>query len=151
MPNDPQLTLDLIAEDLPAAELQARTLGIELVRRTPESVDFLVPYRAEDSREFLVRLRCDGYDDLAPSFQFVSPANPDITGAEHWARMSDISYARGDAGEVVFCTPGVREFHQHPSHRAEVHAKTTWKLARVVMLVWEYFFRSGTYVGPGIA
>ena len=149
--NDSQLTLDLIAEDLPAAQAQAKALGLELIRRAPDSIDLLVPHHARDHRDYLVRLRCDGYDGIAPSFQFVDPTNPDVTGDQYWARMSGIGYARGDRGEVVFCTAGVREYHQHSSHRGEVHPKSIWKLPRVVALVWDYFFRSGNYVGPGVA
>lgn len=145
----PELTLELIAEDWPAAERQARRLGLTLNRRGPDSVDLLVPYQPTADQEFLVRLRCDGYDDVAPSFQFVDPANPDLTGPQYWARMSGISYARGDAGEVVLCTPGVREYHQHQSHRAESHPKSTWKLPRVIYLVWNYFNSSGCFVGAG--
>jgi len=144
-----ELTLDLIAEDWPAAERQARSLGLTLQRRGPESVDLLIPYRARDEHDFLLRLRCDGYDELAPSFQFVNPANPDVVGPEYWPRMSGVSYARGDAGEVVFCTAGVREYHQHQSHRNESHPKSKWKLPCVVVLAWQYFRRSGDYMGPG--
>jgi hypothetical protein len=152
VPDDPQLALDLIAGDLPAAQVQANALGLELIRRAPESIDLLLPHHtAQDNRDYLIRLRCDGYDGVAPSFQFVDPTNPDLTGGQYWARMSGIGYARGDLGEVVFCTAGVREYHQHPSHRGEVHPKSTWRLARVVTLVWDYFFRSGDYIGPGVA
>jgi hypothetical protein len=146
--SDAQLTLDLISEDLPAAQRQAKSLGLTLHRRAPESIDLLIPFALE-SRDFLLRLRCDGYDDLAPSFQFVSPSDPDLTGPELWPRMSEVSYARGVAGEVVLCTPGVREYHQHPSHCSESHPKATWKLPKIICLAWRYLCDSGSYLGPG--
>ena len=149
MPLDRQLALDLINDDFPAARLQAVSLGLELRRPDPNGMDLFLPYRAPDGVEFLLRLRCDGYDDLAPSFQFVSPLNPELTGPDFWPRMEGLGYARGDRGEIVFCTPGVREYHQHPSHRAESHVKSIWKLPRVVAVAWQYLMRSGRYIGRG--
>ena len=150
MTGDPLLTLELLEEDLCAAERQARSLGLALRRGEDEhGVDFYIPYAAPDGENFLIRLRCDGYDDLAPSFQFVNPADPEETGPDWWARMAGLGYPRGDGGEVVFCTPGIREYHQHPSHRHESHPKTTWKLGRVVALVWKYLYASGPYAGRG--
>jgi len=147
---DRQLTLDLLAEDLPAAERQARSLGLTLRRGEGDPrIDFYIPHTAQDSEEYLLRLRCDRYDELAPSFQFVNPANPEEEGPRWWPRMAQVSYARGDRGEVVFCTPGTREYHQHPSHRAESHPKSVWKLARAVVLAWQYLYRSGPYAGRG--
>jgi len=150
MPYDRGLTLDLIAEDLPAAQCQAHSLDLAVRRGEDDyAIDLYVPYRAPDEQEYLVRLRCDGYDERPPSFQFVNPANPDDTGAQWWARMASIGYPRGDLGEVVYCTPGIREYHQHMSHRHESHSKTTWVLARVVVLTWQYLYASGPYAGRG--
>ncbi len=150
MPHDLDLTLDLIAEDLPAAERQARSLGLALERGDGiHAIDLYIPYTAPDDVRYLIRLRCDGYDEQAPSFQFVNPANLEETGPQWWARMANISYPRGDHGEVVYCTPGIREYHQLSSHRQEAHPKSTWKLARVVALVWQYLYHSGLYVGRG--
>ena len=150
MAGDPQLTLELIAEDLPAAQRQADSLGLTLKRGEGEhETDFYVSYSAPDGERYLIRLRCDGYDDQVPSFQFVNPANIEEIGPQWWARMSEIGCPRGDLGEVVYCTPGIREYHEHPSHRHESHAKSTWKLARVVALTWKYLYRSGTYMGRG--
>ncbi len=132
MPHDLDLTLDLIAEDLPAAERQARSLGLALERGDGiHAIDLYIPYTAPDDVRYLIRLRCDGYDE------------------QWWARMANISYPRGDHGEVVYCTPGIREYHQLSSHRQEAHPKSTWKLARVVALVWQYLYHSGLYVGRG--
>lgn len=150
MPLDPELTLALIAEDLPAAMRQAHTLGLTLRRGEGEhTLDLYIPYTAPDGQAYLIRLRCDGYDAQAPSFQFVNPEQPGETGAQWWARMSGIGYPRGDRGEVVYCTPGIREYHQHSSHRNEQHAKSAWKLARLVMLTWKYLYDSGPYAGRG--
>ena len=147
---DVELTLDLIAEDLPAASRQAQTLGLTLVRGTDERIlDFYIPYPAPDGQDYLVRLRCDGYDEQAPSFQFVNPEKPEEAGAQWWARMAGMGYARGDQGQVVYCTPGIREYHQHESHRNEQHSKSIWKLARVVWLTWKYLYDSGSYAGRG--
>jgi hypothetical protein len=150
MTSDLQLTLDLLEEDLPAAERQARSLGLALRRGEGErAIDFYVPWTAPEGKHYVIRLRCDGYDDQAPSFQFVNPANPEETGPQWWARMAGLGYPRGDRGEVVYCTPGIREYHQHPSHRNESHPKSTWKLGRVVALVWKYLYGSGPYAGRG--
>lgn len=150
MPHDLDLTLDLMAEDLPAAEHQAQSLGLMLRQgEGDQAIDLYIPYVAPDNEAYLVRLRCDGYDEQAPSFQFVNPQNAEETGDQWWPRMSDMGYARGDRGEVVYCTPGTREYHQHASHRQESHSKSTWKLARVVSLVWQYLYHSGSYVGRG--
>ena len=65
------------------------------------------------------------------------------------ARMAGIGYPRGDHGEVVYCTPGIREYHQHSSHRGEQHPKSAWKLARVIWLTWKYLYDSGSYAGRG--
>lgn len=150
MLHDLELTLDLIAEDLPAAMRQARSLGLALWRgNDQQAIDLYISYMAPDTVEYVIRLRCDGYDEQAPSFQFVNPANLEETGPQWWPRMANISYARGDHGEVVYCTPGTREYHQHPSHRQEIHPKSTWKLARVVSLVWQYLYHSGSYIDRG--
>jgi hypothetical protein len=150
MLHDLELTLDLMAEDLPAAQCQARSLGLALQRGDGDhAIDLYIPYMAPDGVAYLIRLRCDGYDEQAPSFQFVNPANPEETGPQWWARMANIGYPHGDDGEVVYCTPGIREYHQHPSHRQEAHPKGTWKLARVVTLVWQYLYHSGPYAGRG--
>jgi hypothetical protein len=150
MPFEFQLSLDLMAEDLPAAERQAKSLGLTLSRGDGAHVlDFYIPHVAPDHNHYLVRLRCNGYDDLAPSFQFVNPANRDETGSQWWPRMAGVSYARGDQSEIVYCTPGLREYHQHSSHRNEVHPKSIWKLGRVISLVWIYLNRSGAYTGRG--
>ena len=147
---DLELALDLIAEDLPAAERQAHTLGLSLQRGEDErAFDFYVPYTAQDGQDYLIRLRCDGYDEQAPSFQFVNPQNPEETGPQWWARMAGIGYPRGDQGEVVYCTPGIREYHQHSSHHSEQHPKSVWKLARVIWLTWKYLYDSGSYAGRG--
>lgn len=150
MTGDPELTLDLLAEDLPAAERQARALGLALRRGAGEhATDFYIPWVAPDGERYLVRLRCDGYDGQAPSFQFVNPDNPEEAGPLWWARIGGLGYPRGDRGEIVFCTPGIREYHLHPSHRHEAHPKTIWKLARVVALAWTYFNQCGPYAGRG--
>jgi len=147
---DLELTLDLIAEDAPAATRQAQSLGLALRRGEGErTLDFYVPYAAQDGEDYLIRLRCDGYDEQAPSFQFVNPQTPEETGPQWWARMADIGYPRGDHGEVVYCTPGIREYHLHSSHRNERHPKSIWKLARVIWLTWKYLYDSGPYVGRG--
>ncbi len=147
---DLELTLDLIAEDLPTAKRQAQTLGLTLRRGEGEhTLDLYIPYRSQDSQDYLIRLRCNGYDEQAPSFQFVNPQAPEETGSQWWARMADIGYPRGDQGEIVYCTPGIREYHQHPSHRSERHSKSTWKLARVIWLTWKYLYDSGPYAGRG--
>jgi hypothetical protein len=146
---DAQLTLDLIAEDLPAARRQARALGLALKRgRGLHRLDLYIPYAAPDGEKYLLRLRCDGYNGQAPSFQFVNPENPEEVGAQWWPRMAEIGYPRGDRGEVVYCTPGIREYHQHSSHRHESHPKDTWMLSRVIVLTWRYF--SSRYVGRGV-
>lgn len=145
-----ELTLDLIAEDLVAAERQAHSLGLTLLRGEGEhAFDLYVPYVSPDGEKYLVRLRCNGYDEQAPSFQFVNPDNVEETGLHWWPRMANLGCARGDSGEIVYCTPGLREYHQHPSHRNESHLKSTWKLARVLTLVWRYLCQSGNYVGRG--
>ena len=150
MAPDPELTLDLIAEDLASAERQANSLGLTLLRGEDQrAFDLYVPYEAPDGEKYLIRLRCDSYDEKAPSFQFVNPDNIEETGPQWWPRMAGMGYARGDRGEVVYCTPGLREYHQHSSHRNESHPKSTWKLARVVTLVWRYLHQSGTYTGRG--
>jgi hypothetical protein len=147
---DPELTLDLVAEDLPAAERQAQSMGLALRRGTGErALDLYIPFTAPDGEAYLIRLRCDSYDELAPSFQFVNPDDPDEEGPQWWARIAGIGYPRGQHGEVVYCTPGIREYHQHSSHRQEQHSKARWKLARVVWLVWKYLYNSGAYVGRG--
>lgn len=150
MPIDLDLTRDLMDEDLPAAERQAESLGLTLERGSGSlAIDLYIPYTAPDGQPFYLRLRCDGYDEVAPSFQFVNPNNREETGAQWWPRIQGIGYPRGDRGEIVYCTPGIREYHQHPSHRAEAHPKTTWKLARVVALAWRYLYTSGPYAGRG--
>lgn len=137
---DLDLTIELIAEALPAAERQAHVLGLALQRgEGQKALDFYIPFAAPDAQQYLVRLRCDGYDALAPSFQFVNPTGIEQTGAEWWPRMNGLGYPRSDQGEVVYCTPGIREYHQHMSHRGETYPKTTWCLARVVALTWRYF------------
>jgi len=147
---DVELVLDLIAEDLPAAERQAHTLGLTLRRGEGErSFDLYIPYTAQDGQDYLIRLRCDGYDGRAPSFQFVNPQDSEETGPQWWARMAGIGYPRGDGGEVVYCTPGIREYHQHSSHHSEQHPKSVWKLARVIWLTWKYLYDSGSYAGRG--
>ena len=150
MPFDLELTRDLIAEDFPAAERQALSLGLALQRGVGDyAFDLYIPFIAPDREAYLIRVRCDGYDELPPSFQFVNPANPDETGPQWWARIIGVGYPRGDNGEVVYCTPGIREYHRHPSHRNESHPKSTWKLARVVSLTWRYLYGSGAYAGRG--
>jgi hypothetical protein len=149
MAADPQLTLDLMAEDMTAAKRRARTLSLALRRgRGPLRTDLYIPYTAPDGEKYLLRLRCDGYNEQAPSFQFVNPDNVEDVGAHWWPRMADIGYPRGDRGEVVYCTPGIREYHQHGSHRQESHPKETWKLSRVIALAWRYL--NGRYVGRGV-
>lgn len=145
---DLHLCLDLLEEDLPAAERLARSLGLELQRGTgPRRHDIYIPWAAPDGEKYLIRLRCDGYDEQAPSFQFVNPANPEETGPQWWARMNGMGYPRGDGAEVVYCTPGIREYHNHPSHRHESHPKSAWRLPTVIFLVWKYV--SGQYGGKG--
>ena len=149
MASDVELTLDLIAEDLPSAELQAQSLDLKLNRGESElATDFYISFTAPDNETFLLRLRCTGYDTHAPSFQFVNPDNVEETGPEWWPRMENISYARGNSGEIVYCTPGTLEYHCHSSHCNESHPKSSWKLARVIFLVWKYF-HSGKYLGRG--
>ena len=147
---DAELTLELIAEDLPGALQQARSLGLTLTRGEGEhAIDLYVPYVLLDDEHYLVRLRCNGYDELAPSFQFVNPVNVEEIGPNWWPRIEGIGYPRGDQGEVVYCTPGIREYHQHSSHRNESHPKSTWKLGRVIGLTWKYLHGSGRYLGRG--
>src|SRR2546430_7567494 len=135
MPYALALTIDLMAEDLPAAERQAHSLGLALQRGDGnQAIDLYIPYTAPDDVAYLIRLRCDGYDEQAPSFQFVNPQTPEETGPQWWARIADIGYPRGAQGEVVYCTPGIRENHQNSSHRNEQHSKSTWKLARAIWL-----------------
>ena len=109
MPLDPLLIRELWAEDLPAAERQARSLGLALQRG-------------------------EGDKDTGPNW---------------WPRMNGLGYPRGDAGEVVYCTPGIREYHEHGSHRGEQHRKEIWKLSRVIALAWKYLYASGSYAGRG--
>lgn len=150
MPIDLELTRDLMDEDLPAAQRQAQSLGLALERGNgSHDIDLYIWYTATDEQRYCLRLRCDGYDEVAPSFQFVNPANREELGAQWWPRMQDVGYARDDRGEVIFCTPGTREYHQHSSHRSENHPKTVWKLARVVALSWRYLYGSGPYLGRG--
>ncbi len=48
---DLELTLDLIAEDLPAAKRQAQTLSLTLQRGEGErALDFYIPYAAQDGQ-----------------------------------------------------------------------------------------------------
>lgn len=149
---DLQLSLDLLAEDFAAAERLARSLGLTLRRGDPDHpLDVYVDYVAPDKEAYLLRLRCDGYDELAPSFQWVNPANPDQEGPQWWPRMPQVSYARGDRSEIVYCTIGTREYHQHPSHRGESHPKEVWKLPRLVKLAWQYLNQNGPYAGRGVS
>lgn len=148
---DLNLTLDLIAEDLPAAERQAQSLGLALQRGEGQYlIDLYIPYQPTPDEAYLLRLRCDGYDEQAPSFQFVSPTNVEQIGQQWWPRISGMSYPQGNQNEIVYCTPGIREYHLHPSHRHEVHPKTIWKLPRVIYLVWKYLYGSGAYIGRGV-
>ena len=150
MPLDPLLIRELWAEDLPAAERQARSLGLALQRgEGDKDLDLYIPYTAPDGQEYLLRLRCEGYDERPPSFQFVNPSNVEETGPNWWPRMNGLGYPRGDAGEVVYCTPGIREYHEHGSHRGEQHRKEIWKLSRVIALAWKYLYASGSYAGRG--
>src|SRR6266496_806364 len=96
--------------------------------------------------------RTTGCGLLARSRRRVSSrlrAAASCTRDQWWPRMSNMGYARGDRGEVVYCTPGTREYHQHASHRQETHPKSSWKLARVVWLAWQYLYHSGSYDGRG--
>lgn len=151
MPQDMQLTLDLIEEDLPSAREQAASLGLKLWRGAGKhALDMFIPHTAADGQVFMLRLRCDGYDREAPSFQFVHPLNWEETGPQYWPGIAGMQLPLNHWGEVIYCTPGVREYHQHPQHRDESHPKSTWKLARVVALAWKYLHGSGPYVGPGL-
>lgn len=148
---DLQLSLDLLAEEFAAAERLAQALGLTLRRGDADHpLDVYVPYLAPDGEAFLLRIRCDGYDERPPSFQWVNPANPDEEGPQWWPRMPQVPYARGDRGEIVFCTIGTREYHQHSSHRAESHAKEVWELSRLVKLAWQYLCQNGPYAGRGV-
>src|SRR5260370_42329055 len=132
---DVELVLDLMAEDLPAAERQVQTLGLPLRRGEGDhAFDLYIPYTAQDGQDYLIRLRCDGYDEQAPSFQFVNPQNPEETGPQWWARMAGIGYPHVDHGEVGYCTPVIREYHQHFNHLSEEPPKSTWELCRVIWL-----------------
>ena len=148
---DAQLTRDLIAEEYPMAERQAQSLGLALRRHNPgeAETDLFVTYVAPDGETYLLRLRCDGYDGIAPSFQFVNPGNTEETGAKWWPRFASMSHPRGDNDEIVFCVAGIREYHRHPQHLNDPRAKELWKLARVVSLAWNYLNRNGPYVGRG--
>ena len=114
------------------------------------ALDLLIRYVAKDGERYLLRLRCDGYDEQAPSFQFVNPVNTDETGNRWWPRFSQQSIARLDDGTAVFCAYGIREYHLHTSHRGEARDKTKWTLSKLMTLTWEFFNRAGEYQGRGI-
>lgn len=121
-----------------------------MIRPGATALDLLIPYVAKDGDRYLLRLRCDGYDEQPPSFQFVNPLNTDDTGNQWWPRFSQQSIARLDDGTAVFCAYGVREYHQHTSHRGEARDKTKWTLSKLMSLTWEFFNRAGEYQGRGI-
>src|SRR5258708_4562081 len=86
---DVELVLDLMAEDLPAAERQVQTLGLTLRRGEGDhAFDLYIPDTAQDGQDYLIRLRCDGYEQQAPSFQVVNPHNPDETAPQSWASIT---------------------------------------------------------------
>lgn len=148
---DLQLSLDLLDEDFAAAERLAHTLGLVLRRGDADhQLDVYVPYTAPDGQEYLLRLRCDGYDELPPSFQWVNPEDPDEEGPQWWPRMPQVSCVRGARGEVVYCTIGTREYHQHPSHCRESHPKSVWALPMLVKLTWQYLHCNGDYARRGV-
>lgn len=100
---DLNLTLDLIAEEMPTVERQAQSLDLAFHRGEDQhAVDFYISYHPILDEAYLLRLRCDRYDEQAPSFQFVNPLDIEQTGQEWWPRMSAISYPRGDQNEVVY-------------------------------------------------
>lgn len=120
------------------------------MRPSASSQDLLVPYQAPDKEWYVLRLRCDGYDEEPPSFQFVNPADIEETGDKWWPRLSRQSIARLNDRTPVFCAYGIREYHRHDSHRNETRDKTRWTLPQVVTRAWEFFTKAGEYQGRGI-
>lgn len=149
---DDELVTTLIDRDWAPFVDQVRRLRLGDPERDGIRINTLVRPDGTDD-EFHAVLLCDGYDAQAPVLDFADLDNPELLGAPYWPRMAGApmnSITLDGRHLPIICTPGTRGYHLHDSHRAEQHARETWRLPRVVSILARFLRRMGPYQGRGL-
>jgi hypothetical protein len=99
-------------------------------------------FRSSARQELRLRLNCDDWNDTPPSVDLLSPEGA-LLGALPTLRQSSGFFNAGlhDRTKRPFvCTPGVREYHDHPSHVGDLWSnyKTleSFTLGGILTQVW---------------
>jgi hypothetical protein len=148
---DVQLLDAVLERDWASFSAQCARLRLGPPRRAGSRID--VPVTPTGTTDpYVAVLLCDDYDARAPLLDFANPTNPAELGALWWPNMATAPYntITYQGRQIpILCTPGTLGYHLHPSHYAETHQRTIWRLPKVATLIARLVHHWGPYQGRG--
>jgi hypothetical protein len=148
---DDALVGRIIDRDWQDTVAQALRLDLGTPERRGLRID--IPVIPPGSGEaFRAVLLCDDYDARPPLLDFADIAHPGLVGREYWPSIENapMNAVTIDGRYVpILCLVGTRGYHLHPSHVAEQHPKSCWRLPAVVVILHR-FLRMGRLVRRGV-
>lgn len=149
---DRELVASLIDRDFAPFAKACRTLGIGVPERSDDRIT--LPCRPRGTEEeFLAVVECDGYDSQAPLLDFANPDDPAEVGRKWWPSMQAAPFNTvviGGRDLPILCVKGTRGYHLHPSHQAEQHDRSVWRLPETAVLIHRLLHEWGPYVKRGL-
>jgi len=98
----------LLAEQARLIEELRSELGLTVVERAGTTL-FVGFVRPRDGREFMLRLRCDGWPARLPSVDFVNPATRADEGPHVWPNDGEQAFKTTSQPRFI-CLPGSLEY-----------------------------------------
>lgn len=146
------LVESLIERDWQAFTQVCRSLAVGTPERSGDLIHISCkPTGASD--EFLAVIECDEYDAQAPLLDFANPKDFTDVGRHWWPRMQGAPYNNIELGGrhvPILCVQGTRGYHLHPSHCAEQHDRSTWRLATTATILHRLLHQWAPYVSRGL-
>jgi hypothetical protein len=93
-------------------------------------------------QELRLRLNCSDWNDTPPSVDLVSPEGDTLKSLPTLRQGSSFFNAgpHPKTGRPFVCTPGVREYHEHPSHLNDVwsnyQSMDAFSIGGILMQLW---------------
>jgi hypothetical protein len=123
----------LLGEQTRLIEDLVSELDLTVVERTGTTL-FVGFVRPRDGREFMLRLRCDGWPARLPSADFVNPASRVDEGAIDWPNDGEQAF-KTTAQPRFICLPGSLEYQNSHGPAAVNIPKPATFVHQVVMKV----------------
>lgn len=104
-----------------------------------------VGFRSNRSTDIRIRMRCNDYNDLPPSFELLSTNGELLTEVRRDPAGIFNSSPHPFTGRPFICMRGSREYHQHPSHLVDpwdgLRNLSGYDLGGILTQVWRAWTR----------